>query len=107
MLMAYFQMSKPVHLVLASVGGHCFSLASLSAAVSTQDGQDFVAQSSLPSIDFAGFHLWPDNWVTYDASFPGTWITAHEQAAASIGKPLVLEEVSLHIFLLCIFVSFL
>jgi hypothetical protein len=26
--------------------------------------QDFVPQSSSPNIDYAAFHLWPDNWNT-------------------------------------------
>lgn len=31
-------------------------------------GQDFSAQHALPAIDFAGMHLWPDNWaVNYGA----------------------------------------
>ncbi len=26
-------------------------------------GQDFSAQHALPAVDFAGMHLWPDNWA--------------------------------------------
>ena len=57
-------------------------------------GQDFEADNALTSIDYAGIHLWNDNWgVTGDISgFDNAWIQAHVQASQKLGKPLVLEE---------------
>ena len=60
---------------------------------SAKIGQDFVPQCNLLSIDYCSIHLWPNNWNTYDPTFPTTWITAHEQATRTLNKPLVLEEV--------------
>ena len=59
----------------------------------SQDRQDFIPQCNLLSIDYCSIHLWPNNWNTYDPTFPTTWITAHEQATRTLNKPLVLEEV--------------
>ena len=61
---------------------------------SAKIGQDFVPQCNLLSIDYCSIHLWPNNWNTYDPTFPTTWITAHEQATKTLNKPLVLEEVT-------------
>ncbi|GAB4814281.1 hypothetical protein N2152v2_001327 [Parachlorella kessleri] len=55
-------------------------------------GQDFVPNHDSPNIDFAVMHLWPDNWGNMTLPFGETWIDAHMQAAASLGKPLVMEE---------------
>ena len=60
---------------------------------SAKIGQDFVPQCNLLSIDYCSIHLWPDNWNTYAPTFPTTWLTAHEQAAKTLNKPLILEEV--------------
>ncbi|CAK0752555.1 hypothetical protein CVIRNUC_002155 [Coccomyxa viridis] len=59
---------------------------------SAKIGQDFVPQCNLLSIDYCSIHLWPNNWNTYDLTFPTTWITAHEEATKTLNKPLVLEE---------------
>ena len=67
---------------------------------SAKIGQDFIPQCNLLGIDYCSIHLWPDNWNTYDASFPTTWITAHEAATRSLNKPLVLEEVNCHVSVL-------
>ena len=72
---------------------------------SAKIGQDFIPQCNLLGIDYCSIHLWPDNWNTYDASFPTTWITAHEAATKSLNKPLVLEEVSCHVIVSCKFRS--
>ena len=38
-------------------------------------------------------HAWPDNWQIGDPGFMTSWINCHIAAAASIGKPMILEEV--------------
>lgn len=46
---------------------------------------------SLHVIDFAGC-LQPDNWKVSGIDFVTSWINAHIAAAASLGKPLIIEE---------------
>jgi mannan endo-1,4-beta-mannosidase len=38
-------------------------------------------------------HAWPDNWQVDDPAFMTSWVNCHIQASASIGKPMILEEV--------------
>ncbi|KAK9810193.1 hypothetical protein WJX72_006485 [[Myrmecia] bisecta] len=66
----------------------------------SKTGTDFVANHAPASIDFAAFHLWPDNWAVDETSnapvrgldFATAWINQHIADAASLGKPVVLEE---------------
>ena len=55
------------------------------------DGVDHEALTALHDIDYASFHLYPDNWGK-DVAWGTQWITAHCLAAASLGKPTVLGE---------------
>ncbi len=38
-------------------------------------------------------HAWPDNWQVSGADFMTSWVNCHIAASASLGKPMVLEEV--------------
>lgn len=40
-------------------------------------------------------HAWPDNWQVSTPDFMTSWVNCHIQASASLGKPMVLEEVCL------------
>jgi hypothetical protein len=40
-------------------------------------GQDFGKDHSMPTIDFAAFHMWPDNWVSATLDFARNWIDIH------------------------------
>lgn len=55
-------------------------------------GQDFVGDHAGEDIDFATFHSWPDNWNAVSEEFQRNWITSHAEAAAEMGKPVILEE---------------
>lgn len=62
-------------------------------------GCDFVRNHTVPQIDFATIHLWPDSWLPGGASseeaalrFARRWINSHVDACARLGKPLVLSE---------------
>jgi mannan endo-1,4-beta-mannosidase len=67
--------------------------------------QDFVKTHSGPGIDYVTIHIWPQNWGWYDPKRPSTYKAAeplaiayfqkHAKEAASMGKPLVLEEFGL------------
>ena len=55
------------------------------------DGVDHEALTALHDVDYASFHLYPDNWGK-DVAWGTQWITAHCLAAAALGKPTVLGE---------------
>lgn len=55
-------------------------------------GQDFMPQHAVRAIDYAGMHLWPDNWKRQDLDFGSGWTRNHSSDAAVLAKPLVLEE---------------
>ncbi|KAL3136290.1 hypothetical protein ABBQ32_007295 [Trebouxia sp. C0010 RCD-2024] len=64
-------------------------------------GQDFTRNMGHAEIDFTEIHFWPDLWfatgtqqqITVDQQqFLSNWMTQHAQAAAELGKPLILEE---------------
>eukprot|EP00899_Mesostigma_viride_P027397 jgi/Mesvir1/7842/Mv24168-RA.1 len=60
-------------------------------------GQDFFASHNISSIDYAVYHVWPDNWAKTDSfqkkvAFLKRWIDSHKKVAQALGKPLVLEE---------------
>jgi len=66
---------------------------------------DFTETHNGPNIDYATIHIWPQNWGWYDPKNPSTYKSAEVQAimyfqnhvkdAATMGKPLVLEEFGL------------
>lgn len=58
-------------------------------------GVNFTAQHNFDTIDFATVHYWPDLWTPQapsDETFFTPWMQQHSKVAASIGKPLILEE---------------
>jgi mannan endo-1,4-beta-mannosidase len=55
------------------------------------DGVDHEALSAVANIDYATFHLYPDNWGT-GVKFGYHWIRDHIEVAKRIGKPTILEE---------------
>jgi mannan endo-1,4-beta-mannosidase len=69
------------------------------------ENQDFRTTHADANIDYATIHIWPQNWGWYDPQNAATYTSAEGQAhlyfanramdAASIKKPLVLEEFGL------------
>ncbi|KAI5792476.1 glycoside hydrolase [Peziza echinospora] len=55
------------------------------------EGVDFEAILSTSTIDFATFHLYPSHW-SKDYNWGTQFIKDHGTAAATINKPVVLEE---------------
>jgi len=57
-------------------------------------GQDFDRNHAHAAVDFAGFHLWVDNWGQEDqgTGFLTRFVRDRESAAAALGKPLLAEE---------------
>ncbi len=87
---AYIKSLDPNHLV--SVGDEGFLDGGRKHwAYQATDGVDHRALSALPSIDFATFHLYPDNWGT-GFRFAQDWVQDHVKLAQELGKPTMLEE---------------
>jgi mannan endo-1,4-beta-mannosidase len=69
------------------------------------ENQDFIETHDGPDIDYVTIHIWPQNWGWYNPVQPDTYEAAEEKArdyfqqhvtyAATLGKPLVLEEFGL------------
>jgi mannan endo-1,4-beta-mannosidase len=69
------------------------------------ESMDFKKTNDGPNIDYTTIHIWPQNWSWYDPMDPSTYAAAegkardyfqkHAADAASLGKPLVLEEFGL------------
>jgi mannan endo-1,4-beta-mannosidase len=67
--------------------------------------QNFILTHQGANIDYATIHIWPGNWGWYTPNSPATYDNAeslsinyfqtHAVEAASLGKPLVLEEFGL------------
>lgn len=92
---AYIKSLDPNHMVTTGSEG----------APPGEPNQDFVKTHSGPGIDYVTIHIWPQNWDWYDPKRPSTYKAAeplaiayflrHAKEAASMGKPLVLEEFGL------------
>lgn len=70
------------------------------------NGLDFIQNHNGPDIDYTTIHIWPQNWGWFDPANPQStypsaeanaraYFNDHEQDAASLGKPMVLEEFGL------------
>lgn len=55
-------------------------------------GMSYEAITSLETIDYGTFHLYPDYWNETWQWGSGTWIPEHAEVAAAAGKPCVLGE---------------
>ena len=69
------------------------------------ENQNFIRTHQAADIDYATIHIWPQNWGWYDPTNPDSYANGEKLAiqyfqtaaveAASLGKPLVLEEFGL------------
>jgi mannan endo-1,4-beta-mannosidase len=57
-------------------------------------GYDFDEFLRIPSIDFAGFHLYPES-LGVEPSYGNDWIEQHCESGDKAGKPVILEEYGL------------
>lgn len=64
-------------------------------------GTDFIRDNDIPTIDFASFHMYPDQWLTVDdledkLEFARKWVQSHfEDGDKQLGKPVMLTEFGL------------
>jgi mannan endo-1,4-beta-mannosidase len=94
---AYIHSLDPQHLVTTGSEGNMGCLNS---------DENFRRVHAVPTIDYAVFHLWPNNWGWYKRTEFATTIgvtlekardyaTRHIAVADAIGKPVVIEEFGL------------
>jgi mannan endo-1,4-beta-mannosidase len=82
----------PHHLI--GVGDEGFFATAPNSGDNTVDGKsgdDTLALSAIPQIDYLSYHLYPDSWGK-DADWGTSWITEHNLAARMLNKPAVLGE---------------
>ncbi len=81
----------PAHMVSLGDEGWFCSGGDGSYAYSCDEGVDFEANMAIPTLDYAGFHMYPDQWG-YEYSWGNQWIEEHAAMAGKYGKPIVFEE---------------
>ncbi|MFF1873026.1 cellulase family glycosylhydrolase [Kitasatospora herbaricolor] len=72
---------------------------------SDYEGTPWKKLVSLPSVDYATVHVYPQNWGETSGAKPGTdattwgtrWINDHLRDGRALGKPVVVEEFGLQI----------
>lgn len=79
------------HLIAVGDEGFYCALGSSNWIENCSQGVDTVAFSSLSTVDFMGFHLYPDFWGETPA-WGTDWITRHIIDGHNIGKPVLLGE---------------
>ncbi|KAJ7630988.1 glycoside hydrolase [Roridomyces roridus] len=97
----------PFHMITTGGEGHFYWKDPAFASdynFNGQAGEDFDFDLTLPNLDFAVYHMYPQTWYP-QLDFPGSnfsieawgleWIDYHAAAATKAGKPLLLEEFGL------------
>ena len=74
---------------------------SLPGAVHTRQVAQKVRRPAERLAPVQAVHAWPDNWQVSGADFMTNWFNCHIAASASLGKPMVLEEVQIALPWLC------
>lgn len=88
---AYVKSIDDGHLVAVGDEGFFDHAGATDWAYRGNDGVDHDALIALPDVDYATFHLYPDNW-TRSVAWGTQWIADHCAAAVVADKPTVLGE---------------
>ena len=90
---AYIKSLDSNHMV--TLGDEGFGLSTLSDGsypfTTGAGGYNWTQNLEIPDIDFGTYHLYPSSWGQAD-SWGTLWVHAHAEAAAAVGKPVILEE---------------
>jgi mannan endo-1,4-beta-mannosidase len=89
---AYIKSLDSNHMV--TMGDEGFGLnggADTSYPYTTATGLNFTNNLSIKTIDFGTYHCYPSSWGEVDTWAP-SWVDTHAAAAATIGKPVIMEE---------------
>lgn len=55
-------------------------------------GQNFIANHADEHIDYAGIHMWIQNWEEPTVDFAKRWLDEHIKQSKKLGKPLIMSE---------------
>ncbi|OKL57012.1 putative mannan endo-1,4-beta-mannosidase F [Talaromyces atroroseus] len=89
---AYIKSLDPNHMVTTGIEGFGLTAGSDgSYPYSFNEGTNFTALLSIPTIDFGTIHLYPDSWGEAE-TWGSSWVSTHGATCAAIGKPCILEE---------------
>jgi len=90
----YVKSIDPNHLVSVGDEGFFCEPGTSDYFTDCANGVDSRGFSSLPNIDFVGFHLYPDLWGK-SISWGATYITDHLSEAVTLSKPVYMGEFGL------------
>lgn len=60
-------------------------------------GVDHDRLTALPHVDFGTYHLYPDHWKKWGASWSSAWIEDHIDVGRRENKPMILEEYGIRV----------
>ena len=55
-------------------------------------GQNFVSNHADKNIDYAGIHMWIQNWEEATVDFAKRWLGEHIKQSKQLGIPLIMSE---------------
>lgn len=55
-------------------------------------GQNFISNHADKNIDYAGIHMWIQNWEEATVDFAKRWLGEHIKQCKHLGKPLIMSE---------------
>ncbi|EME85864.1 glycoside hydrolase family 5 protein [Pseudocercospora fijiensis CIRAD86] len=87
----YIKSLDPNHLVTTGSEGQYTRFDPDDVFYNGTDGGDFLAELSLPNVDFGTFHSYPD-WWSKSVEWTVQWIKNHAETGETAQKPVVHEE---------------
>lgn len=102
---AFVKAQAPRQLVAVGDEGFFGTAGEADYPYSDYEGADFARLTSVSTVDYGTYHLYPQGWGENPQSKPGTdpvvwgteWIKRHIAKGRTLGKPVVLEEYGLAI----------
>jgi mannan endo-1,4-beta-mannosidase len=89
---AYVKTVDRHHLVgVGDEGYYCTDPGGADNTDNCTSGDDTLAMTALPKIDYMSYHLYPDSW-SETTGWGTQWIVRHDLDARRLGKPAILGE---------------